>query len=184
MTAEFAKAGAERFTLPGEPLPFFLREGEGEGERAHLFDSLVTVLLSKDETEGQFGVFTLAAPRGEAIPTHTHADVHEIFFVLGGQARVWIQDAEGERLERLLGPGDFGYVPAGLAHTFRVEADDTRILGVCTGGFERFFAAAGTHTDSRALPPAAVRAPSRAAHRGRAGVRQRVPLRPPAGRLR
>jgi quercetin 2,3-dioxygenase len=104
MTAEFATAGAERFTLPGEPLPFFLREGEGE--RAHLFDSLVTVLLSKDETEGQFGVFTLAAPRGEAIPTHTHADVHEIFFV----------------------------------------------LGVCTGGFERFFAAAGTRTDSRALP--------------------------------
>jgi quercetin 2,3-dioxygenase len=150
MTAEFAKAGAERFTLPGEPLPFFLQEGEGE--RAHLFDSLVTVLLSKDETEGQFGVFTLAAPRGEAIPTHTHADVHEIFFVLNGQARVWIQDAEGERLERLLGPGDFGYVPAGLPHTFRVEADDTRILGVCTGGFERFFAAAGTRTDSRALP--------------------------------
>jgi quercetin 2,3-dioxygenase len=150
MTAEFAKTGAEGLTLPGAPLPFFLQEGEGE--RAHLFDSLVTVLLSKDETEGQFGVFTLAAPRGEAIPTHTHAGVHEIFFVLGGRARVWIQDAEGERLERLLGPGDFGYVPAGLPHTFRVEADDTRILGVCTGGFERFFAAAGTRTDSRALP--------------------------------
>ncbi|GII01539.1 quercetin 2,3-dioxygenase [Planobispora takensis] len=166
MTAQFAQPGARGFSLPGEPVPFFLEAGEGE--RAHLFDSLVTVLLSKDETQGQFGVFTLAAPKGEAIPTHAHADVHEIFFVLGGRARVWIQDAAGERLERLLKPGDFGYVPAGLPHTFRVEADDTRILGVCTGGFERFFAAAGTRTDSFALPdPPYAPSPERLAAAGR-----------------
>ncbi|WP_329288534.1 quercetin 2,3-dioxygenase [Streptomyces pseudovenezuelae] len=150
MTAEFTQGGAAQFSLPGKPVPFFLEAGEGE--RAHLFDSLITVLLSKDETDGQFGLFTYSAPKGDAIPTHAHADVHETFFLLSGRARVWVQDAQGEQHEKLLGTGDFGYVPAGCLHTFRVEADDTRIMGVSSGGFERFFAASGTRTDSLEPP--------------------------------
>ncbi|MFJ9020552.1 quercetin 2,3-dioxygenase [Streptomyces sp. NPDC102259] len=152
MTAEFAQSGggALHLPLPGKPTPFFL--ADGEGERAHLFDSLITVLLSKDETAGQFGIFTLAAPQGDAIPTHSHADVHETFYILSGRARVWIQDPDGERYEKLMKPGDFGYVPAGCLHTFRVEADDTKIMGVSSAGFERFFGTAGTRTDSTELP--------------------------------
>ncbi|MGW1786072.1 quercetin 2,3-dioxygenase [Streptomyces sp. NPDC002143] len=150
MTAEFARSGAEHFSLPGKPVPFFLEAGEGE--RAHLFDSLITVLLSKDETDGQFGVFTFAAPKGEAIPTHSHADVHETFYILSGKTRVWIQDAQGEQHEKVLKTGDFGFVPAGCLHTFRVEADNTRIMGTSSGGFERFFAASGTRTDSLEVP--------------------------------
>ncbi len=86
MTAEF-------FALPGKPVPYFL--AAGEGERSHLFDQLFTVLLSADETDGQFGVFTMEAPRGDAIPVHSHADVHEIFFVL---------DAAGERTNARVPP--------------------------------------------------------------------------------
>lgn len=149
MTAEFTADGG-RFALPGRPVPYFL--DAGDGERAHLFDSLVTVLLSGDETGGQFGVFTLEAPRGEAVPVHRHADVHEIFFVLDGRIRVFVEDADGRRTDRLLGAGDFGYVPAGLLHTFRVESHRGKALGVSTGGFERFFAAAGDRTDAR-VPP-------------------------------
>ena len=150
MTAEFVTADESRFALPGRPVPYFL--DAGEGERAHLFDSLVTVLLSGDETDGQFGVFTLEAPRGEAIPVHRHADVHEIFFVLDGHIRVFVEGTDGERTDRLLTPGDFGYVPAGLRHSFRVESHRSKCLGVNTGGFERFFAAAGRRTDER-VPP-------------------------------
>jgi len=150
MTIEFARTRREGSPLPGDPAPYFL--GRDEGERAHLFDSLVTVKLSAEETQGQFGVFTLEAPRGDTIPAHSHDDVHEIFYLESGLIRVWIRAADGDVMERLLEPGEFGYVPAGLAHTFRVEADDTRIFGVCSGGFERFFAAAGTPTDSAELP--------------------------------
>jgi quercetin 2,3-dioxygenase len=150
MTIEFAKTRREGSPLPGEPAPYFLGRDEGEG--AHLFDSLVTVKLSAEETQGQFGVFTLEAPRGDTIPVHSHDDVHEIFYLESGLIRVWIMAADGDVKERVLEPGEFGYVPAGLAHTFRVEADDTRIVGVCSGGFERFFAAAGKPTDSGALP--------------------------------
>jgi hypothetical protein len=53
---------SSQFALPGKPVPYFLEAGEGE--RTHLFDQLFTVLLSGDETDGQFGVFTMEAPRG------------------------------------------------------------------------------------------------------------------------
>ncbi|GAA2892639.1 hypothetical protein GCM10010472_59000 [Pseudonocardia halophobica] len=159
MTLEFATpaAGGPHFALPGKPVPFFLEAGEGE--RAHLFDQLFTVLLSGDETDGQFGVFTMEAPKGQAIPVHSHAAVHEIFYVLDGKVRVVVEDADGVRHDRLLTSGDFGYVPAGHLHTFRVESHRARTLGVNTGGFERFFAAAGERTDSR-MPPATPVVPS------------------------
>jgi len=119
MTAEFVRPGEKpRDALPGRPAPFVL--AAGEGERAHLFDQLFTVLLSGDETEGQFGVFTMEAPRGRAIPVHAHDDVHEIFYVLDGQVRVAIEDTGGTIIDRVLTTGDFGFVPAGRKHTFRV----------------------------------------------------------------
>ncbi|GLY29026.1 quercetin 2,3-dioxygenase [Kineosporia sp. NBRC 101731] len=161
MTLEFtqrATGGDPPFTLPGSPVPYFLEAGEGE--RAHLFDQLFTVLLSGDETEGQFGVFTMEAPRGEAIPVHSHADVHEIFYVLDGKVRVVIEDLDGTRHDKVLTTGDFGYVPAGRKHSFRVESHRARTLGVNTGGFERFFAAAGERTQER-VPPAVPLIPSR-----------------------
>ncbi|WP_433027493.1 quercetin 2,3-dioxygenase [Actinomycetospora sp. CA-053990] len=157
MTAEFVTPTSEE-TLPGRPSPFFL--AAGEGERAHLFDQLFTVLLSGDETEGQFGVFTMEAPKGQAIPVHSHDDVHEIFYVLDGRVRVAVEDADGALLDRVLTTGDFGYVPAGRKHTFRVESHRARTLGVSTGGFERFFAAAGERTAST-MPPAEPVIPSR-----------------------
>jgi len=151
MTLEFTRGGTDPlFALPGSPVPYFLEAGDGE--RAHLFDQLFTVLLSGDETEGQFGVFTMEAPRGQAIPVHSHADVHEIFFVLDGRIRVVVEDLDGTVHDKVLTTGDFGYVPAGRKHSFRVESHRARTLGANTGGFERFFAAAGARTDARTPP--------------------------------
>ncbi|MDL5156689.1 quercetin 2,3-dioxygenase [Actinomycetospora termitidis] len=147
MTAEFVTPSS---ALPGRPAPFVLEAGDGE--RAHLFDQLFTVLLSGDETQGQFGVFTMEAPRGPAVPTHSHPDVHEIFYILDGKVRVVVEDNQGGTVDQVLTTGDFGYVPAGHKHSFRVESHRARTLGVSTGGFERFFAAAGEPTESR-MPP-------------------------------
>ena len=57
--------------LPGTPDAFFL--SRGEGEHAKLFGDLFTVLLSGDETGGQFGIITSQSPAGDIIPTHAHA---------------------------------------------------------------------------------------------------------------
>lgn len=131
--------------LPGRPEPYVLRDGEGEHSK--LFVDTFTVLLSGDETEGQFGMFTATCPAGDVIPTHAHDGTHETFYVLEGSVRLFVERSDGEKVSRLLGPGDFGYVPAGLRHAYRVEAA-ARMLGVASGGFERFFQHMGTPTDT------------------------------------
>lgn len=95
-----------------------------------LFTDLFTVLLSGDETEGQFGFFTSQARRGQLIPAHTHHGTHEVFYVVDGSVRT----------------GDFGYVPADLVHAYQVE-EPALIVGVSTGGFERFFQQMGQPAD-------------------------------------
>jgi quercetin 2,3-dioxygenase len=130
--------------LPGRPEAYFL--GQGEGEHAMLFTDLFTVLLSGDETEGQFGVFTSQAPRGQLIPAHTHHGTHEVFYIIEGSVRVYLQDRDGTKRSRLLAAGDFGFVPAGLVHAYQVH-EPARILGVASGGFERFFQHMGQPTE-------------------------------------
>lgn len=131
-------------TLPGSPQPYFLERGEGE--HAQLFTDLFTLLVSGDETDGQFGVFTSRCPAGELIPTHSHAGTHEVFYVLEGAVRLFVQDAAGRKTSRLLRTGDFGYVPSGLPHAYQVERA-SNLLGVVSGGFERFPQRMGTPTD-------------------------------------
>ena len=64
--------------LPGRPAPYVLRKGEGE--HAMLFTDLFSVLLSGDETNGQFGIITSDCPTGDIIPTHSHNETHETFY--------------------------------------------------------------------------------------------------------
>ena len=111
-----------------------------------LFTDLFTVLLSGDETEGQFGIITADSPAGDIIPTHSHNETHETFYVLEGKVRLFYQDAEGAKHSELLNPGDFGYVPAGFAHAYKIE-EAARMMGTLSGGFERFFQHMGTLTD-------------------------------------
>jgi quercetin 2,3-dioxygenase len=138
--------------LPGKPQPYVLRRGEGE--HSMLFTDLFTVLLSGDETEGQFGIITSESPAGEIIPTHSHNETHETFYVLEGKVRLFFEDGEGTKQSQLLLPGDFGYVPAGFAHAYKIE-ETARMMGVLSGGFERFFQHMGTETDhaSAQQPP-------------------------------
>jgi quercetin 2,3-dioxygenase len=179
MTMEFTAARGDS-PLPGGPTPFFL--SDGEGEKAVLIDSLFTVLLSADETDGQFGVFTADCPKGQAIPPHSHGTHHEIFYVVRGGVTVFLDDERGERQGRELGPGDFGYVPAGIVHAYRVEEDRTRVLGVSTGGFERFFQTLGEPTDATTYPATPLGLPPRERFI-EAGQRFDTTFLPPSARL-
>jgi quercetin 2,3-dioxygenase len=130
--------------LPGRPAPYVLRRGEGE--HAMLFTDVFTVLLSGDETDGQFGVITADCPPGKLIPTHAHSGTHETFYILEGKVRLFFEDDGGTQTDELLVPGDFAFVPAGTPHAYRVE-EAARLTGTMTGGFERFFQHMGTRTD-------------------------------------
>lgn len=135
--------------LPGTPQPFYLENGEGE--KSIVFDQLFTILLSGEETDGQYGVFTAEAPKGDMIPPHLHTWAHEIFYVVDGSITVWMNDQKGFEGKRTLKTGDFGFVPLNTVHAFRMEAP-TKVLGVNTGGFERFFHAMGTPTEETGIP--------------------------------
>ena len=138
--------------LPGKPVPYVLRKGAGE--HAMLFTDLFSVLLSGDETNNQFGIITSESPAGDIIPTHSHNETNETFYLLEGKVRLFFVDEGGVKTSTLLTPGDFGYVPAGTPHAYRIE-EAARMLGVLTGGFERFFQHMGTATDhaTRDQPP-------------------------------
>jgi quercetin 2,3-dioxygenase len=131
--------------LPGTPQPYFLRKDEGE--HAKVFGDTFSVLLSGDETGGRFGMFVATCPVADVIPAHAHDDTHETFYIVEGKVRVYVQQPDGGKTSRLLGEGDFGFVPAGLVHAYRVEAP-ARILGAASGGFERFFQQMGTAADT------------------------------------
>ena len=157
MTMEYTARNAS--PLPGSPKPYFL--SQGAGEKAILIDGLFTVLLSADETDGQFGAFTMDGPKGDAIPPHSHGSHHEIFYVVRGGVTIFLDDEQGNRAVRELGPGDFGYVPAGIVHAYRVEVDETRVFGVSTGGFERFFQFLGEPTTADRYPSSPLGLPPR-----------------------
>ena len=106
--------------LPGSPKPFYL--ANGEGEKSVVFDQLFTIMLSGDETDGQYGVFAVEAPKGDMIPPHLHQTAHEIFYVVDGSITVWMDDQQGFQGKRTLKTGDFGFVPTNTVHAFRMEA--------------------------------------------------------------
>ena len=136
--------------LPGKPEPFFL--DAGDGERSIVFDQLFTVLLSQDETGGQFGAFTMEARKGQLIPAHSHVKDHETFYVVEGSLKLFLEDHEGNQVSRVLNEGDFAFVPATYLHAFRVDAPYVKVFGACTAGFERFFHALGKPTDDKGAP--------------------------------
>ena len=56
--------------------------------------------------------------------------------------------------------GSLAYIPAGCVHSFRVEADQTRLLNsYFPGGFEKVFTEFGVPAASRKFPPADLQQP-------------------------
>ena len=170
-----AKGPQWKGVLPGKPAPYVLRKGEGE--HAMLFTDLFTVLLSGDETEGQFGIITADSPAGDIIPTHSHNETHETFYVARGQGAALLPGrARAASTPSCSNPGDFGFVPAGFAHAYKIE-EAARMMGTLSGGFERFFQHMGTVDRPRHHGPAAVH-PRLPAHAGRCPAAQHaVPAR-------
>lgn len=100
--------------------------------------SEVQVLLDREDSSGEMGIFTnqFFAPGGP--PLHVHQDAGEAFVVLQGTAEVIVN---GERVTLM--EGEAGFAPKGTDHTFHVSgANGGKLLViVAPGGFEGFFEA-------------------------------------------
>lgn len=153
MTAEYVTPHRDRSHLPPAGKPYFVEKGQGD--RAHLFNDLFTVYAGGEQTEGTFNFFTAEGPKGDIIPAHLHPGTYEVFYLVSGAVRLFVEDTEGEQTEKLLSAGDFGFVPKNCPHAYRIERHHSLIVGVAAGPggtFERFFESLGEPTDELQLP--------------------------------
>jgi hypothetical protein len=95
-------------------------------------------------------VLELLAPKGFASPLHIHRGEDEFFVVLSGEVRVQHGDDVIEAAA-----GSFVYGPRGVAHAFRVDSAEARLLLFFgPAGVEGFFREGGKPALSLGLPPA------------------------------
>ncbi len=105
-----------------------------------------TVLLTAEETGGQFSLFDFEVPAGRGAPPHVHSREDETFLILEGEVEFTVA---GEA--RRTGPGDVVFGAKGVGHSFRNVGIGMARLKVITtpGGFEKFFAASGVPAGDR-----------------------------------
>ena len=132
--------------LPGEMKPYFLRAGEGP--RHVLLGQVAFQLMTGAESDGKLGMAVTEGPRGAALPTHVHERTYEAIYCLEGRLRV---NAEGE--EHVLTRGDFMSIPAGVEHTYAMEAHLTRFATIYgPAGLERLHEIAGAVAEQPIFP--------------------------------
>ena len=101
-------------TAPSAPV--MRRAGTGRGTWA--MQSLFEHLVEATDTDGAFGAALVTQPPGVATPLHVHAHEAEAFFMLEGT-----MDYRAGEEDFHLDAGCFMYLPAGLAHAFRIRGE-------------------------------------------------------------
>ena len=132
--------------LPGATKPYFLRAGEGP--RHVLFGQVAFQLMTGAESDGRLGMTVTEGAKGPAAPAHVHARTHEAVYCLDGRLRVSVDGAD-----HLLTGGDFMSIPAGVEHTYAMEAHLTRFASIFgPAGPERLHEIAGQVAEQRVFP--------------------------------
>lgn len=137
---------------------------------------LMTFLITGEETGGAFFLAEMIVPPGGGPPPHIHHREDESFQLLEGRLTVQVG---GDTITAL--PGDFVYLPRGIAHSFRNigEVPVKAMVLTTPAGLEGFFAEVfEPATDRTAAPPPMGR--EMIARAIAAGPRYGLELLPPA----
>ena len=101
--------------------------------------SLMTVHVDAAATNGTSALIEMAGAPGFEPPLHAHRNEDELFYLIEGSLKVF----RGKE-ELTLKPGESGFLPRGVPHTFKILSPTARWLVYMTpGGFEEFFRAVG-----------------------------------------
>jgi len=135
----------------GDIQPFQRRESREAS--VYYMGSLLTFLAESKDTGGAFSLFELLMKPGNEPPPHIHHNEDELYYVLEGNASVFIGDEEFQVV-----PGDCIFLPRAKAHAFIVRTDRFRMLFFCQpGGAEGYFRAMmSSPADELELPTGAV----------------------------
>lgn len=121
----------------------------GLGRSLWYMGHLLTILASGQDTDGRFSLVEAEAAPGQEPPPHLHHREDEAYYVLEGDA---VFDVGGERF--VATPGDFVFLPRGVAHSFQIAGPRARVLIlVSPAGFEGYFRDLGEPARALTLPP-------------------------------
>ncbi|KAH6880045.1 RmlC-like cupin domain-containing protein [Thelonectria olida] len=108
-----------------------------EGERITIPGSkgAFRILASSKQTDGGIAVFQSGAALSDAPGFHWHEEAHDVFLVTKGYLKLW----NGDKC-RIMGPGDFAYVPPKIIHNPELLGPHTETLGlIAPGDWIEFF---------------------------------------------
>lgn len=97
----------------------------GEGRSIDLGGFRMSVKADDATSAGAFTLLEAEEPAGFGPPMHIHRDCAEAFYVVAGEYRIFIEDRE-----TLCPAGSFIFIPAGLAHGFRVGSVPSRKINL------------------------------------------------------
>lgn len=100
------------------------------------------------DAEPLAATWTRYGPHREGADLHVHRHHTDLFYVLEGELTVRLGDHE-----RVLGPGETAWLPRGIAHTFRIDSPEARLLEISTpAGFEQFHVELGEPAAELRIP--------------------------------
>ncbi len=79
-----------------------------------------------------FTFSTMVLPAGCEGPLHVHDDAEEVFFMLRGRIRLFLE-LDGEKTETVLGERDLVSIPPGVYRGLRNEGDEDALMCVMLG---------------------------------------------------
>jgi quercetin 2,3-dioxygenase len=112
--------------LPGQKIPYFLRQGDGE---RHLVGGLVVNLIARASDTGDLYEWAvITGGKGAQLPSHTHKSTHEAILVLEGEVDFWLAGTHYRMIK-----GDFASIPPTTAHAFRFLSHHTQLVSITSG---------------------------------------------------
>jgi quercetin dioxygenase-like cupin family protein len=144
-----ARAGSQ---IPADDLRRVLTLAQADSQRvAHVgvVGDTYTILLTGDDTAGQFCLIDMHVPPGGGPPPHRH-DFEETFTILEGELEMTFRGSKS-----VARAGDTVNIPANAPHQFHNSSQNpVRMLCLCSPpGQEKFFLEVGVPVATRTTPP-------------------------------
>lgn len=122
----------------------------GAGQALWVFQDLVEIKISGDETDGAYSLLEDWPAPTYAPTMHIHTREDEVVQILDGSFTLATSDAERE-----LAAGDAVRIPKGTPHAFRNVGSEPghRLIVFAPAGPERLWAEVGVPATDRSTPP-------------------------------
>ena len=116
------------------------------GDSLDVLNTIVTVLVSGEQTDGKYAVIEMITPPNEGVPLlHTHPH-QETFQVVEGTFEIFGRDEDGNKIAMSAPTGSVAHVPGNAPHGFLNVGDSPgkMVMTVEPASMEDFFLEFGT----------------------------------------